>query len=136
MCKFFYFYTMIHSEHNSSSNSLQRGSFFWITLVVLFLFSMMMMGVDLDQMLQREEIHIPQWYFYIIFSVNAVMIAALVLLFFFKRLGLIVFPISVLLHFSFHIYFLGTFLYTDLMTLFMYFALGLLYFVPIWDKMK
>ncbi|VDH05774.1 hypothetical protein [Bergeyella zoohelcum] len=124
------------TQPKTNSQVLHRGTFFWVTLIVLIVFSIMTMGVDVDQVLQRTEIHIPEWYFYIIFSVNAVMIVALVLLFFFKRLGLILFPISVLLHFSFHIYFLGTFLYTDLMTLFMYFALGLLYFVPLWDKMK
>ena len=93
-------------------------------------------GIDLDEFLQSKEIHIPQWYFYLIFSVDVLIILSLVLIFFYKKWGVYLFPVMVALHFIFHNYYLSTFLYTDVTNIFLFTGLGLLAFIPKWKFFK
>jgi hypothetical protein len=56
-----------------------------LAFAALMLFTIMGLGIDLDEYLQHEYLDIPRWYFYIIFSIDALMMMGLVLMFFYKK---------------------------------------------------
>lgn len=107
-----------------------------ISLAALLVFTIMGAGVDLDQYLQHDLLEIPGWYFYLIFSVDVLLFASLILIYFYRKIGVILFPLLVALHFYFHIYYLDTFLYTDITSLFIYTGIGLVAFIPKWQFFK
>lgn len=108
---------------------------FYITVALLVLFSLMSIGVDIDEFLQHETLHIPIWYFYIIFFVDTILSLGIFLISVFRKVGVYLFPISIFIHFLLHNYYLDTFLYTDVMNLFIY-ILGLVVLIPKWSYFK
>lgn len=129
--KFFYFCFM--EERYFGPIEKGRGKMLVIALVLMFIASVMGFGIDVDQYAQHSEIKIPGWYFYLIFSVDVIIIISLVLIYFYKRAGVFLFPVGLLLHFFFHIYFLNTFIYSDLLAIFFYASIGLLAVIPQWQ---
>lgn len=109
---------------------------FILSLCALLLFSLMGIGIDADEFLQRAELKIPQNYFFLIFGVDFLMILGLVLIFFYRKIGIFLFPVAVLTHYLLHNYYLSTFLYTDVTNLFLYISVGLLAFIPKWKFFK
>lgn len=109
---------------------------FILSLSALLLFTLMGIGIDSDEYLQRAELNIPSDYFFLIFGVDLLMIAGLVLIFFYRKIGVFLFPIAVLTHYLLHNYYLSTFLYTDVTNLFLYVSVGLLAFIPKWQFFK
>ena len=110
----------------------KKGMGFFVALAALLVFTFMGIGVDVDQYLQHSELKIPQWYFYLIFSVDFFLLLSLVFIFFYKKLGVFIYPLMAALHFFFHMYYLNTFLYSDVFNLFIFFGLGLLFIIPKW----
>lgn len=123
------------NNQDSHQNS-KRDSLFLISLAVLLIFSLMGIGIDFDEFQESIDLNIPQWYFYLIFSVDLLIVGALVLIYFYRRIGVYLFPIMVTLHFLLHNYYLSTFLYTDVTNMFLYVGLGLLAIIPKWDYFK
>ena len=109
---------------------------FMLSLGALLLFSLMGMGIDTDEFLQRVELHIPTSYFFFIFGIDLMMILGLALIFFYRKAGVFLFPIAVLAHYTAHNYYLSTFLYTDVTNLFLFISVGLLAFIPKWQFFK
>ncbi len=109
---------------------------FILSLLALLLFTLMGIGIDTDEFLQKQEINIPEWYFLLVFCVDALMIIGLVLIFFYRKIGIILFPLAVLAHYLIHNYFLSTFLYTDVTNMFLFISIGLLAFIPKWQFFK
>ncbi len=109
---------------------------FILSLCALLLFTLMGIGIDADEFLQQQEINIPQWYFILVFSVDALMIIGLILIFFYRKIGIFLFPAAVLAHYLIHNYFLSTFLYTDVTNIFLFISIGLLAFIPKWQFFK
>lgn len=109
---------------------------FVLALVAMLLFTLMGVGVDVDQYLQHEDLNIPGWYFGLIFSVDALLVVAILLIFLYRKVGVLMYPVLVLAHFLLHLYYLDTFLYTDVMNLFVYFGAGLLVVIPRWNFFK
>ena len=109
---------------------------FILSLCALLLFTLMGIGIDTDEFLQKQEINIPEWYFFLVFCVDALMIIGLVLIFFYRKIGIILFPLAVLAHYLIHNYFLSTFLYTDVTNMFLFISIGLLAFIPKWQFFK
>ena len=103
---------------------------FILSLCALLLFSLMGIGIDADEYLQRAELNIPGNYFFLIFGVDLLMITGIALIFFYRKIGVFLFPIAVLAHYLLHNYYLSTFLYTDVTNLFLYVSVGLLPFIP------
>lgn len=114
----------------------ERGTGFILALVALLLFSLMGAGIDTDEFLQRADVNIPDFYFLLIFIVDALMIVGLVLIFLYRKAGVFLFPAAVLLHYMLHNYYLSTFLYTDVTNLFLFVAIGLVAFIPKWKFFK
>lgn len=109
---------------------------FILSLCALVLFSLMGIGIDADEYLQRAELNIPGNYFFLIFGVDLLMITGIALIFFYRKIGIFLFPIAVLAHYLLHNYYLSTFLYTDVTNLFLYVSVGLLAFIPKWQFFK
>ncbi len=109
---------------------------FILSLAALLVFSLMGAGIDTDEFLQRKELNIPDDYFYLIFGVDLLMILGLILIFFYRKVGVFLFPIAVLTHYMLHNYYLSTFLYTDVTNLFLFISVGLVAFIPKWKFFK
>ena len=109
---------------------------FILSLCALLLFTLMGIGIDADEFLQKQEINIPEWYFILVFAVDALMIIGLILIFFYRKIGIFLFPAAVLAHYLIHNYFLSTFLYTDVTNIFLFISIGLLAFIPKWQFFK
>lgn len=109
---------------------------FYLALGALALFTLMGLGIDGDEFLQKNTLLIPQWYFYIIFLVDALSLISILGIAFFRKLAIFSFPFFILMHFYLHQYFLDTFLYTDVTNLFLYTGVGLLMIIPKWKFFK
>ena len=109
---------------------------FILSLCALLLFTLMGIGIDTDEYLQKQEINIPDWYFLLVFGVDLLMILGLILIFFYRKIGVFLFPTAVLAHYMIHHYYLSTFLYTDVTNLFIFISIGLLAFIPKWKFFK
>ena len=121
---------------NCEGESPNKDFGFVLTLAALVLFSLMGVGIDFDEYTQHQEINIPTSYFYFIFLVDLIMIASVVFIFFYKKIGVYIFPVALLTHFLVHSFFLSTFLYTDVTNMFLYVGVGLLAIIPKWQFFK
>ena len=115
-----------------ANESPKKDMGFILSLIALLIFTLMGIGIDVDEYLQQQEINIPSWYFILIFSVDLLMLTGLVLIFFYKKIGIYLFPVAVISHYMIHHYYLNTFLYTDVTNLFLFVSIGLLAFIPKW----
>ncbi len=86
-------------EYSYFDEDPKKGWGFILAFAALMLFTVMGLGIDVDEYLQHEYLEIPRWYFYVIFSVDALMMIGLVLMFFYKKIGIIMFPALLVLHF-------------------------------------
>lgn len=118
------------------NESPKKDLSFILSLLALLIFSLMGAGIDTDEFLQRAELHIPTWYFMIIYSVDFLMIIGLLLIYLYKKVGVFLFPSAVMAHYILHNYYLSTFLYTDVTNLFLFMAVGLVAFIPKWQFFK
>lgn len=118
--------------------SPEKGMGFILSLAALLLFAIMGIGIDVDQLLQAQDkdIVIPMWYFYLIFAVDILIVLSVILIYFYRKIGIFLFPVATTMHFIFHLYFLDTFLYSDVTSLFLFVGIGLLAFIPKWQFFK
>lgn len=121
-----------YKEYSYFDVDPKKGWGFILALASLLLFTIMGMGIDIDEFLQHEYLNIPRWYFYVIFTIDALMIISLVLMFFYRKIGMFAFPVLLVLHFLMHNYYLSTFLYTDVTNLFLFTGFGMLAIIPKW----
>ena len=119
-----------------SNESPKKDLGFILSLAALLLFTMMGIGIDYDEYLQQNDLSIPAFYFILIFLIDLLMVIGLILIFFYRKIGVYLFPAAVVLHFFFHNYYLSTFLYTDVTNLFIFISVGLLAFIPKWQFFK
>ncbi|MHA7825296.1 hypothetical protein ACVVIH_21480 [Chryseobacterium arthrosphaerae] len=119
-------------EYSYFDEDPKKGWGFVLAFAALMLFTIMGLGIDVDEYLQHEYLDIPRSYFYIIFSIDALMMIGLVLMFFYKKIGIFMFPALLVLHFFMHNYYLSTFLYTDVTNLFLFTGFGMLAIIPKW----
>ncbi|UFK97281.1 hypothetical protein [Kaistella faecalis] len=119
-----------------SSESPKKDLGFILSLAALLLFTLMGVGIDYDEYLQQKDLNIPGFYFMLIFFIDLLMLMGLVFIFFYRKIGIFLFPAAVVLHFFLHNFYLSTFLYTDVTNLFIYISVGLLAFIPKWQFFK
>ena len=124
----------MHEEFSNESPKKDLG--FILSLAALLLFTLMGIGIDSDEYVQQNDLNIPGFYFILIFLIDLLMIVGLILIFFYRKIGVYLFPAAVVLHFFFHNYYLSTFLYTDVTNLFIFISVGLLAFIPKWQFFK
>ncbi|MHA6696169.1 hypothetical protein [Chryseobacterium sp. A301] len=118
--------------------SPEKGMGLILSLLAMLFFAVFGIGIDVDQYVQTLEHHltIPIWYFYLIFAVDLLIVLSVVLIYFYRKLGVVLFPFATLMHFVFHLYYLDTFLYSDVTSLFLFVGIGLLAIVPKWQFFK
>lgn len=104
----------------------------YLSMAMLALFTLMGFGIDLDEYNNRTSLQIPDWYFYIIFTVDVLAFLSVVAMTFFKKVAVFTFPLFVILHFFLHQFYLSTFLYTDVTNIFLFVGLGLFMIIPKW----
>ena len=121
-----------YKEYSYFDEDPKKGIGFILALVALLLFTMMGVGLDFDEYLQHESLNIPLGYFYFIFSIDILMIAGIVLIYFYRKIGIVLFPLMLVLHFFMHNYYLSTFLYSDVTNLFLFTGFGMLAIIPKW----
>ncbi len=119
-----------------SNESPKKDLGFILSLAALLLFTLMGVGIDYDEYLQQNDLNIPGFYFMLIFFIDLLMLLGLVFIFFYRKIGIFLFPAAVVLHFFLHNFYLSTFLYTDVTNLFIYISVGLLAFIPKWQFFK
>ena len=119
-----------------SNESPKKDLGFFLSLAALMLFTLMGVGIDYDEYLQRNDLNIPGFYFMLIFLIDLLMLLGLAFIFFYRKIGIYLFPAGVVLHFFLHNFYLSTFLYTDVTNLFIFISVGLLAFIPKWQFFK
>ena len=119
-----------------SNESPKKDLGFVLSLSALLLFTLMGIGIDSDEYVQQNDLNIPGFYFILIFLIDLLMIIGLILIFFYRKMGVYLFPAAVVLHFFLHNFYLSTFLYTDVTNLFIFISVGLLAFIPKWQFFK
>lgn len=123
-------------ENYFRGESPKKDMGFTLSMIGLLFFTIMGIGIDSDQFLQQRAgdiVNIPDWYFYLIFFIDAIIILSIVLIYFYRKIGVILFPLFTLLHFLVHMYYLETFLYSDVTSLFMFVGIALLAIIPKWQ---
>lgn len=119
-----------------SNESPKKDLGFILSFSALLLFTLMGIGIDSDEYVQQNDLNIPGFYFILIFLIDLLMIIGLILIFFYRKMGVYLFPAAVVLHFFLHNFYLSTFLYTDVTNLFIFISVGLLAFIPKWQFFK
>ncbi|MDY3502805.1 hypothetical protein PG657_07655 [Riemerella anatipestifer] len=123
-------------DRNYFNDEPKKTNSFYIAIGILAIFTLMGLGIDIDEFSQHESINIPTWYFYLIFGVDLLALVGLFLIVSFRKTGIFLFPLAVIAHFILHQFYLSTFLYTDVTNLFLYVGLGLLMIIPKWQYFK
>ncbi|MFC6269695.1 hypothetical protein [Frigoriflavimonas asaccharolytica] len=123
-------------ETNYFENEPKKSTGFYLSVGALALFTFMGLGIDGDEFLQRETLNIPDWYFYLIFTVDFFSFLSLIGIATFRKIAVFTFPTFVILHFYLHQFYLSTFLYTDVTNMFLFVGVGLLMIIPKWKYFK
>lgn len=116
------------------SNERKHTLGFYVSLGLVFLFMLMRFGIELDEFVQRKDISLPDWFFYIQLSIDVESILSLILVILFRKIGVLGFMIGVLFHFFSNLFWLSTFLYIDIMILFLFSGLSMVFIIPKWKK--
>lgn len=124
----------MENQSKSIDKSFKNNPFFYGVLFFLLLHFYLSVNTDLLEYSQHKDINIPFWYFYIIFTIDVLVVLSLALVALYKKAGVIGLPFFVMLHFTCHNYFLSTFLYSDVSFLSFYVGLGLLVVIPRWKE--
>ena len=123
-------------EDNNKPEYRGRSTAFIFALVFTFIISTISLNFDITAYYQRNEIEIPTWFFGLIFLIDLAIVASLGLIYFYRKIGVYLFPIAVLLHFILQNYYLSSFLYFDIFMLFLFFLLILMAVIPRWPNFK
>ncbi|NAW50225.1 hypothetical protein GNY06_02080 [Elizabethkingia argentiflava] len=123
-------------EQANVESKQRRGKPFFLVLGLLLLLILNNLNVDYAVVLLKDEMQIPQWYLILLFGLNIAAMGALVGIYGFRKLGVYLFPITIMFHFIIHLNFLMTFLYTDVFMMFFFIGIGLLVFIPKWELFK
>lgn len=123
---------MMKSEDKSFRNNKDYYLFFGLIILVFFL----SINTDWIEYSLHQKINIPSNFFYYTFGTDLLVIISWIFIMFFRKVGIILFPLFVAIHFALHNYYLSTFLYSDVTVLFLYIGLGLLAIIPRWNVLK
>lgn len=123
-------------EHNGLPTTSKKTTGFILALVAIFLSFFLSINMDLGLNSQHDYLKIPEWFIYVLFFVDGLVALSLIFIYFYRKIGVFLLPFLILLHFSLHQFYLSAMLYSDVFTLFMYFAAGLVVIIPRWDYFK
>jgi hypothetical protein len=75
-------------EDNFFDKSPEKTTGFYFAIVFLVIFSLLSVGIDITEYLNRQDVNIPLWFFYVIFSVDILMVLSVASIYFYRKLGL------------------------------------------------
>lgn len=119
-----------------ADRSFKKNKDFYIIFGIVLLAYCLSINTDLAEYSEHRDIDIPSNFFYYTIGLDILVIASWLLILFYKKLGVYLFPVFVFVHFVIHLYFLSTFLYSDVMALFLFVGLGLFALIPRWKALK
>lgn len=123
-------------EENYFGNNTQKTPAFYIAIGIILVFFGLMLNTDLAQFSQHKDTGIPGWFFNVLFPVDFIIIASVVLIFFYRKIGAYLFPVFALVHHVLYEFYLSTTLLSGLHLLFVYVGVGLLVVIPRWKAFK
>ncbi|GGG53846.1 hypothetical protein [Epilithonimonas arachidiradicis] len=121
---------------NSVDRSYKNNKDYYIIFGLILLVFILSINTDLAEYSQHQSLNIPRGFFYYTLGVDFLVLFSWLLILFFRKLGVVLFPVFVLLHFSLHNYFLSTYLYSDITVLFLFVGIGLIAVIPRWNILK
>lgn len=113
-----------------------KSKWFVFGLIFIFFMSTYTINLDVVEFIQRKEILIPDWFLYLTFVMDFLMVFSLILIYFYRKMGIYLFPLAVITHFMLQNFYLNSFLYIDLFLLFLYFSVILVSVIPRWNFFK
>ena len=95
-----------------------------------------MLNTDMAQYSQHHETGVPSWFISVLFGVDAIILVSLILVYFFKKIGVYLLPLFVMVHHLLYEFYLSTTLLAGLHLLFVFLTAGLLVIIPRWKLFK
>lgn len=117
---------------NYFGNESRRTPAFYIAMLLILLLFILMLNTDLAQFSQHKDTGVPAWFFDVVFPVDFVILASVILMLLYRRIGVYIFPVFVLLHHVLYEFYLSTTLLSGLHLLFVFIGAGLLVIIPRW----
>lgn len=123
-------------ENNYFDKSPVKTLSFYVTIILLLFFWVLSVGIDITEFLQHKEINIPSWLTYVLLSVDLLSLICIVLVYMYRKIGVFLYPILIVIHLFMHEFYLSTLLYSDVFNLFIFVGVGLLAIIPKWNFFK
>ena len=114
----------------------KRSLSFYLALAITFIFYILMLNTDMAQYSQHHETGVPSWFISVLFGVDAIILVSLILVYFFKKIGVYLLPLLVMVHHLLYEFYLSTTLLAGLHLLFVFLTAGLLVIIPRWKLFK
>lgn len=123
-------------DENYFDKNPAKTTSFYAAIIILSIFSFLSIGIDIIEYKQHKDINIPIDFSYLILGIDVLLVLSILAIFFYRKIGVFLYPILVIVHLFLHEYFLSTLLYADLFNLFSFIGLGLLAIIPKWNFFK
>lgn len=123
-------------QEQSPETTIKRTRSFYIALIIMLLPFILSVNTDLAHFAEHHDTGVPAGFFWIIFIVDFLILLCMVLIYFYKKAGVVLLPFAVLLHFLLHNFYLSTTLYADMFLLFVYCGAGLAVIIPRWKAFR
>ena len=123
-------------DENFFDKDPARTTSFYAAIVILSILSFLSIGVDIIEYKQHKDINILIVFSYLILAIDALIVLSIIAIFFYRKIGVFLYPIVVFSHYFLQLYYLKTLLYADLFNLFAFIGLGLLAIIPKWKFFK
>lgn len=114
----------------------KRSKSFYFVFLLTLVFFVLMVNSDMAHYSQHLQTGVPSWFITLIFVVDIAILVSIVLIFFYKKIGVFAFPLFVMAHHLLYEFYLSTTLIAGLHLLFVYVSLGLLVVIPRWKSFK
>jgi hypothetical protein len=123
-------------ENQYFDQSEKKTISFYFALVLTFILFLLMLNTDLAHYSQHENTRVPFWFVNLLIGLDIVIVLSLVFIYFYKKIGVFLFPISVFIHHLLYEFYLSTTLLAGLHLLFVFLTAGLLVIIPRWKFFK
>lgn len=123
-------------ENNYFDKSPVKTLSFYVTIILLLFFWVLSVGIDVTEFLQHEEINIPAWLTYVLLGIDVLALLCVLLMYIYRKIGVFIYPILIVIHLFMHEFYLSTLLYSDVFNLFIFVGVGLLAIIPKWNFFK
>jgi ABC-type xylose transport system permease subunit len=114
----------------------KRSKSFYFAIILTFVLFLLMLNTDLAQYSQHLDTKVPTWFVQLLLVIDVAILGCLALVYFYRKIGVYLFPVLVLLHHLLYEFYLSTTLLAGLHLLFVFLTAGLLVIIPRWKSYK